>query len=89
MVQIPICWRGQFQRAEADVVEGLVVDAEGLVCVLQELVDGQSGVVWLHHCVRDFRRGHDTEGIHDAVRVLLSDLVDNEGSHAGASATPQ
>ena len=89
VVKVPVTWRGQLQRAETDVVEGLVVDAEGLICVLQELVDRQGGVVGLHHCVGDFRGGHDAEGVHDAVWVLLSDLVDEEGSHAGAGATPQ
>ena len=41
----------QLQSAEADVVEGLVVDAEGLVSVLDQLVDGEGGVVGLHNGV--------------------------------------
>ena len=38
---------------ETDVVERLVVDAEGLVGVLHQLVDRQGGVVGLHHGVRN------------------------------------
>ena len=34
MVQVTICRRSQFECAEADVVEGLIVNAESLVCVL-------------------------------------------------------
>ena len=36
---------------EADVVEGLVVDTVGLVSVLDQLVDGEGGVVGLHNGV--------------------------------------
>ena len=32
---------------------------------------------------------YDREGVHDSVGVLLSDLGDEEGAHAGASATAQ
>ena len=37
---------------EADVIQGLVVDAEGLIGVLDQLVDGKRRVVRLHHRVR-------------------------------------
>ena len=39
VVEVTVGWGGQTQGSEADVVEGLVVDAEGLVRVLHELVD--------------------------------------------------
>ena len=52
MVEVPVRGRGQLEGAEADVVERLVVDAVSLVCVLNELVDRESGVVWLNNCVR-------------------------------------
>ena len=39
---------------------------------------------------RDHLGGGDhAVGVHDPVRVLLSDLGDEEGSHAGASASSQ
>ena len=34
-------------------------------------------------------RGHHTEGVHDAVGVLLPDLADEQGAHAGAGAAAQ
>ena len=40
---------------EADVVEGLVVDAIGLVGVLNQLVNGQGRVVRLNNCVRHLK----------------------------------
>ena len=41
---------------EADVVESLIVNAEGLVSVLHQLVDWQGGVVGLHHGVGHLHR---------------------------------
>ena len=47
MVQISVGGGGELEGTEADVVQGLVVDAVGLVGVLDELVDGEGGVVGL------------------------------------------
>ena len=56
VVQVTVRGVGQLQGAHADVVEGLVVDAEGLVGVLDELVDGERGVVGLNNGIRDLAR---------------------------------
>ena len=47
MVEVAIGGVCLLQGAEADVVQRLVVDAEGLVGVLDQLVDGEGGVVRL------------------------------------------
>jgi hypothetical protein len=39
MVQVTVCWGGEFQGSEADIVQGLVVNAVCLVGVLNELMD--------------------------------------------------
>ena len=39
MVQVAVGWGGQLECSEADIVKGLVVNAEGLVFVLNKLVD--------------------------------------------------
>jgi hypothetical protein len=39
MVEITICGGGQLQGSEADVVESLVVNAVGLICILYKLMD--------------------------------------------------
>ncbi len=39
MVQVSIAWGGELEEAEADVVEGLFVDADKVVGVLDLLVD--------------------------------------------------
>ena len=57
MVQVAVGRRRQLQRAETDVVQSLVVDAVGLIGVLDQLVDGQRRVVRLHHRVRHLTSG--------------------------------
>uniref|UniRef100_A0A1I8I891 EF-hand domain-containing protein n=1 Tax=Macrostomum lignano TaxID=282301 RepID=A0A1I8I891_9PLAT len=47
VVQVAVGRGGQLQRAEADVVQGLVVDAVGFVRVLNKLVHRQGGVVFM------------------------------------------
>jgi hypothetical protein len=47
VVEIAIGGSGELERAEADIVQSLVINAEGLVGVLNELVDGEGGVVGL------------------------------------------
>ena len=86
MVQIPIRGCCQFQSAEADVIERLVVEREALVRVLDELVHRERRVVGLDDRVRHLgRRDHGVRR-HDAVGVLLADLRDEERAHAGARA---
>ena len=71
-----------------NVVQGFVVDAECLVGVLDQLVNGKSGVVRFDDGVGYFGWRYDAEGAVDTVWVLFTDLADEEGSHAwpGASA---
>ena len=74
---------------EADVVESLVVDAEGLIGVLDQLVDGEGGVVGLDDGVRHLRTGHDAVGVHDAIGELFPHLRDQESAHARPGTTTQ
>ncbi len=89
VVQVTEGGGGQLQGAEADVVQGLVVDAHGLVGVLDQLVDGESGVVGLDDGVGHLGGRNDGKGHHDTIGVFLAELGDQEGSHAGARATTE
>lgn len=53
VVQISVGGRVELQGSETNVVQGLVIDTEGLVRVLDKLVDGECSVVWLDNGVRD------------------------------------
>ena len=39
MVQVTVCWGGEFQGSEANIVQSLVINTVGLICVLNKLVD--------------------------------------------------
>jgi hypothetical protein len=83
VVKITVGWGSEFQGAEADVVKGLVIKTEALIGVLNQLVEGEDGVVRLDDGIGDLRGGEDGEGAHHAVGILLADLGNEESSHTG------
>merc|ERR1711981_784337 len=89
MVKISVGWGGELEGSEADIVEGLVVNAHDIIGVLDELMDGEGGVVWLNDGIRDLWGWHDRESAHLSVWVLLSDLGDEKGSHAGSGTSSE
>merc|ERR1719399_2660168 len=89
MVKVTVGGGGELEGSEADIIEGLVVNAHNLVGVLDKLMDGEGGVVGLNNGVRDLGGRHDGESAHDTVGVLLTDLGDEEGAHAGAGTTTE
>jgi hypothetical protein len=89
VVQVTVGGVVELESPHADVVEGLVVDTEGLVRVLDKLVDGEGGVVGLDNGVGDLGGGHNGEGGHHAVGELLADLGDQERTHTGTGTTTE
>jgi hypothetical protein len=87
VVKIPVGWVGELEGFHADIVESLVVNTEGLVGVLDQLMDGKGGVVWLDNSVRDFGGWDDGESSHHAVGKLFANLGDQERTHTGTSST--
>lgn len=87
VVQVTVRGVGELEGAHADVVQSLVVNTEGLVGVLNELMDGEGGVVRLNDGVRNLGRGNNGESGHHAVGELLTDLGDQEGTHTGTGTT--
>ena len=89
MVKITIGWGGELKGSEADIVKGFVINAHDLISVLDKLMDGKCGIVWLNDGIRDLWGRHDGEGGHDSIWVLFSDLGDEEGSHTGSGTTTE
>jgi len=104
VVQVTIGGGVELQGSETNVVKGLVIDTEGLVRVLDKLVDREGGVVWLDDSVRDLRvslmfscqshvadlgGGDDGEGTHHSVGVLLPDLRDQKCTHTSTGTTTE
>eukprot|EP00056_Hartaetosiga_gracilis_P009898 m.143826 g.143826 ORF g.143826 m.143826 type:complete len:306 (-) comp13216_c0_seq1:587-1504(-) len=52
VVKVTVCWGGELQGAEADIIKGFVINAECLVGILNKLVHGEGGVVGLNNGVR-------------------------------------
>jgi hypothetical protein len=82
VVQVTVSGGVELQGSETDVVEGLVIDTEGSVRVLDKLVDGESGVVWLDDSVGDLHVSLENalieskltlgEGMTEKVHIILS-----------------
>ena len=51
MVEVAIGGGGQFQGTETNVIESLVINTVGLVCVFYQLMYGKGGVVGFYNCV--------------------------------------
>lgn len=56
VVEVSICGCGELQRVEADVIKSLIINAVGLICVLNQLMHRQGGVVRLHCCIWHLER---------------------------------
>jgi len=87
VVQVSLSGSCQFECSETDVVERFVVNDLHLVSILDKLVHRESCVVWLDHGIRDLRGREYRECLHDSVRLLLSDLGNEECSHTGSSSS--
>eukprot|EP00162_Nutomonas_longa_P015877 comp22433_c1_seq1/m.54978 comp22433_c1_seq1/g.54978 ORF comp22433_c1_seq1/g.54978 comp22433_c1_seq1/m.54978 type:complete len:484 (+) comp22433_c1_seq1:197-1648(+) len=89
VVKVTIGRGGELEGAEADVIERLIVNAHDLIGILDELMDRQGGVVGLNDSVGHLGRRHNGVGDHHAVRVLLTDLGDEQSAHTRASSTTE
>jgi hypothetical protein len=89
VVKISIGWVRQFEGSHADIVESLVINTEGLIGVLDQLMHGESGIVWLNNGVGNLGGWDNRESCHHAIRELLTDLGDQKRTHASTSSTTE
>ncbi|KAF1746836.1 hypothetical protein GCK72_023294 [Caenorhabditis remanei] len=89
MIQISVCRCSKLEGTEADVIQGFVVDAECLIRIFNKLMDGECGVVWLNDSVRHFWTRDHREGVHDTIRIFLTDFGDQKCSHSRTSTSSQ
>merc|ERR1719428_1570856 len=87
VIQITICWCGELQGSEANVVERLIVKKHAFVVLLLKLVEREHCIVRLHNCIRDFWRRDNRERLHDTIRILLTDFGNQQGAHACTRST--
>ena len=89
MVEIAVGGSGELEGSEADVVQGLVINAVGFISVFHQLVDRECGVVGLDNGVGNLGGGDNGVGVHNSVGVLLADLGDEQGSHSRSGSTSE
>jgi len=73
--------------ATANIIDGLIVDEELNVSVLEEGVGAENGVIGLNDGGGDLRRGIDGETELRLLAVVDGEALQEEGTEAGASAT--
>lgn len=81
-VQVLVVWSFNAQVAATNVVDGLVVNHEAAVTVLQCGVGGQDGVVWFDNRRRNLRSRVDTE-----FEFALFSIVNRETLHEQSTET--
>lgn len=55
MIKISIGRSGKFESTETDIIKCLVIDAEGFICVLNQLMNREGGIVRLNHSVANLQ----------------------------------
>merc|ERR1719357_427014 len=88
-VEVGVGWSLNVRVATADVVDGLVVDHEGTVGVLQGGVGGQDGVVGLDHSSGNLGSWVDGELKLALLAVVHGQPLHEQGRKAGSGATSE
>jgi hypothetical protein len=78
-VQVGVGWSLNVQVAAANVVDGLVVNHESTVRVLQGGVGGQNGVVWFDDSGRHLRRWVDSKLQLGLLAIINRETLQEEG----------
>jgi hypothetical protein len=88
-VQVLVVGALDTEVPSADVVDGLVVDHEGAVGVLEGGVGGENGVVWLDDWGGDLRRRVDTELELALLAVVDRQTLHQQGTESGTGSTAE
>lgn len=86
-VKVLVVWSLNSQVAAANVVNGLVVDHEGAVGVLESCVRGENRVVWLNNRSGDLRGGINTELELALLSIVNGQTLHQQGTETRASST--
>ena len=86
-VQVGVGGALNIEVAAADIVDGLVVEHDGDIGVLEERVGGEDRVVGLNDGGGDLRRGVDGETELGLLAVIDGESLEEERSKTGSSAT--
>jgi len=88
-VQVGVSWSLDVEVSSADVVDGLVVDHEGAVGVLEGGMGGEDGVVWLDDGGGDLRSRVDGKLELGLLAVIDGKSLHEEGGESGSGTTTE
>lgn len=81
-VQVGVGWSLNVEVSSADIVNGLVIDHDGDISVLEEGVSGEDGVVWLNNGGGDLWGWVDGESELGFLTVVNGKSLEEEGSES-------
>lgn len=88
-VEMLVSWTGDVEVTVADVVDGLVVDQEGTVRVLDGAVGGENGVVWLNNGGRDTGGWVDSEFQLGLLSIVGGETLKEESTETRTGTTTE
>jgi len=84
-VQVGVGWSLDIEVSSADIVNGLVIDHDGDISVLEEGVSGEDGVVWLNNGGGDLWGWVNSETELGFLTVVNRESLEEERSESGSS----
>lgn len=88
-VQVLVVWSRNVQIATADIINGLIVNQEGTVSMLDGAVGGENGVVWLDNGGGDLWGRIDSKLELALLSVVNRESLEEESTEARASPTAE
>jgi len=89
MIQITICWGGEFKGSETDIIKGFIIDNLYFISIFNKLMYWKSSIIWFNNGIGDFWGWEYGESFHNSIWIFFSDFRDKEGSHSGSGTTTE
>jgi hypothetical protein len=70
VVKIAVCWCRQFECPEADIIKGLVINAERFIGIFNQLVNRKGGIVGLERYKNQQRFQLNITDLDNSIRKL-------------------
>ena len=86
-VEVGVGWSLDIEVSSADVVNGLVIDHNSNIGMLEEGVSGQDGVVWLNNGGGDLWGWVDGESKLGLLTVINGKSLEEKGSESGTGSS--
>jgi len=86
-VQVGVGWSLDIKVSSADIIDGLVVENDGDISVLEQRVSGQDRVVWLNNCSGDLWGWVHGEAELGLLTVVNGESLEEERSETGSGTT--